>query len=133
VVAVLAALAIATFLSNEAVKAVITGETKGADTHAQLEANDIKTIIASPTPDPDGAQAYAADASCARTIRGNPAPLRYGTPRPTAPPVGWCLQRLWTLGRPGARRRLPPGNGRAVSARHPQPSPSRAERRGRRR
>jgi hypothetical protein len=47
VVAVLAAfLAIATFLSNEAVKEVITGETKGADTSAQLEANDIKTIVA---------------------------------------------------------------------------------------
>jgi hypothetical protein len=47
VVAVLAAfLAIATFLSNEAVKEVITDETKAADTSAQLEANDIKTIIA---------------------------------------------------------------------------------------
>jgi Domain of unknown function (DUF4337) len=48
VVAVLAAfLAIATFLSNEAVKAVITGETRGADTNAQLEANNVKTVIAS--------------------------------------------------------------------------------------
>ena len=48
VVAVLAAfLAIATFLSNEAVKEVITGETKAADTSAQLETNDVKTIIAS--------------------------------------------------------------------------------------
>ena len=47
VVAVLAAfLAIATFLSNEAVKEVITGETKAADTSAQLEANDIKAIVA---------------------------------------------------------------------------------------
>lgn len=47
VVAVLAAfLAIATFLANEAVKEVITGETKGADASAQLEANDVKTIIA---------------------------------------------------------------------------------------
>ena len=47
VVAVLAAfLAIATFLSNEAVKEVITGETRGADTSAQLEANSVKTIIA---------------------------------------------------------------------------------------
>jgi hypothetical protein len=47
VVAVLAAfLAIATFLSNEAVKEVITGETKAADTSAQLEANNVKTIIA---------------------------------------------------------------------------------------
>lgn len=47
VVAVLAAfLAIATFLSNESVKEVITGETKGSDTSAQLEANDVKTIIA---------------------------------------------------------------------------------------
>ncbi|MBV9941792.1 MAG: DUF4337 family protein, partial [Solirubrobacterales bacterium] len=33
-------------LSNEAVKEVITGETRGADTNTQLEANDIKTIIA---------------------------------------------------------------------------------------
>ena len=48
VVAVLAGfLAVATFLSNEAVKEVITGETKGADTSAQLEANDIKTTVAS--------------------------------------------------------------------------------------
>lgn len=48
VVAVLAAfLAIATFLSNEAVKEVITGETKAADMTAQLETNDVKTIIAS--------------------------------------------------------------------------------------
>jgi hypothetical protein len=47
VVAVLAAfLAVATFLSNEAVKEVITGETKAADTSAQLEANNVKTIIA---------------------------------------------------------------------------------------
>jgi hypothetical protein len=47
VVAVLAAfLAIATFLSNEAVKEVITGETRSADTNAQLEANSVKTIIA---------------------------------------------------------------------------------------
>ena len=47
VVAVLAAfLAIATFLSNETVKEVITGETKAADTAAQLEANDVKTIVA---------------------------------------------------------------------------------------
>jgi hypothetical protein len=47
VVAVLAAfLAIATFLSNEAVKEVITGETKAADTSSQLEANEVKTIIA---------------------------------------------------------------------------------------
>jgi hypothetical protein len=47
VVAVLAAcLAIATFLADEAVKEVITGETKGADTSAQLEANNVKTIVA---------------------------------------------------------------------------------------
>lgn len=49
VVAVLTAfLAIATFLADEAVKEVITGETRGADTNAQLEANDIKT--SDPTP-----------------------------------------------------------------------------------
>ena len=47
VVAVLAAfLAVATFLSNEAVKEAITGETKGADTNAQLEANDVKITVA---------------------------------------------------------------------------------------
>src|SRR3954452_20050529 len=45
VVAVLAVfLAIATFLSNEAIKEAITGETKTADTTAVLEANDVKTI-----------------------------------------------------------------------------------------
>ena len=44
VVAVLAALlAVSTFLSNEAVKDVITGETKAADTSARLEANNVKT------------------------------------------------------------------------------------------
>jgi hypothetical protein len=47
VVAVLAAfLAVATFLSNEAVKEVITGETRAADTSTQLEANDLKLITA---------------------------------------------------------------------------------------
>lgn len=48
VVAVLAAfLAVATFLSNESVKEVITGETKSADTNATLETNDVKNLIAS--------------------------------------------------------------------------------------
>jgi len=47
VVAVLAAfLAVATFLSNEAIKEVITKETKGADSSAQFEVNDVKTTIA---------------------------------------------------------------------------------------
>jgi hypothetical protein len=47
VVAVLAGLlAIATFLSNQAVKDVITSETRGADTTAQLEVNDLKEIVA---------------------------------------------------------------------------------------
>jgi len=47
VVAVLAAfLSIATFLSNEAIKEAITGETKTADATAVMEANDVKTIIA---------------------------------------------------------------------------------------
>jgi hypothetical protein len=46
-VAILAAfLAIATFLSNEAIKEVITKETKGADISAQFEVNDVKTTIA---------------------------------------------------------------------------------------
>jgi Domain of unknown function (DUF4337) len=39
-------LAIATFLANEAIKDVIKGETRAADTNAQLEANDVKTTIA---------------------------------------------------------------------------------------
>ncbi len=48
VVAVFAAfLAIATFLGNEAATEVVTGETKGADTQAQFDANDVKTIVAS--------------------------------------------------------------------------------------
>ena len=47
-VAVLAAfLAVASFLSNTTVKDVITGETKADDTNATLEANDVKTLIAS--------------------------------------------------------------------------------------
>jgi hypothetical protein len=47
VVAALAVfLAIAMFLSNEAIKETITGETKVADTSAVLEANEVKTIIA---------------------------------------------------------------------------------------
>src|SRR6201992_3507252 len=47
VVAVLAALlAIATFLSNESVKEVITGETHRADTSARLESNQVKTDVA---------------------------------------------------------------------------------------
>lgn len=48
VVAVLAGfLAVATFLSNEAVKDVVTGETRSADTAAQLQVNDLKVIVAS--------------------------------------------------------------------------------------
>jgi Domain of unknown function (DUF4337) len=47
VVAVLAAmLAAAAFLANEAIKEVITGETRAADDSARLEANDVKTTIA---------------------------------------------------------------------------------------
>jgi hypothetical protein len=47
VVAALAVfLAVAMFLSTEAIKEVITGETKVADTSAVLEANEVKTIIA---------------------------------------------------------------------------------------
>ncbi|HSS32263.1 MAG TPA: DUF4337 family protein [Solirubrobacterales bacterium] len=46
VVAVIAAfLAIATFLANEAVKEVITGETRRADASAQLESNTLKIEI----------------------------------------------------------------------------------------
>jgi hypothetical protein len=47
VVAALAVfLAIAMFLSSEAIKEAITGETKVADTSAVMEANEVKTIIA---------------------------------------------------------------------------------------
>ena len=46
-VAVMAAfLALATFLSNEAVKEVVTGETHQADTSARLESNRVKIDIA---------------------------------------------------------------------------------------
>jgi Domain of unknown function (DUF4337) len=47
IVAVMAAfLAIATFLSNEAVKEVITGETHRADTSSRLESNELKIDVA---------------------------------------------------------------------------------------
>jgi hypothetical protein len=47
VVAVMAALlALATFLSNEAVKEVITGETHRADTSSRLESNQLKIDVA---------------------------------------------------------------------------------------
>jgi hypothetical protein len=47
VVAVLAAfLAVATFLSNESVKEVITGETNRADTSSRLESNQLKIDVA---------------------------------------------------------------------------------------
>jgi hypothetical protein len=39
-------LAVATFLSNEALKEVITGETHGGTAHAQLESNRVKIDIA---------------------------------------------------------------------------------------
>src|SRR5215213_8958315 len=39
-------LAIAMFLSSEAIKEAITGETKVADTSAVIEANEVKKIIA---------------------------------------------------------------------------------------
>jgi hypothetical protein len=46
-VAVLAAfLAIATYLGNQATTKLVTDETKGADTQAQLDANDVKTTVA---------------------------------------------------------------------------------------
>src|ERR1700742_739341 len=47
VVAVMAALlAVATFLSNESVKEVITGETNRADTSSRLESNQLKIDVA---------------------------------------------------------------------------------------
>jgi hypothetical protein len=42
-----ALLALATFLSNEAVKEVITGETHRADTSSRLESNQLKIDVAS--------------------------------------------------------------------------------------
>lgn len=52
IVAVMAAfLALATFLSNESVKEVITGETHRADVSSQLESNELKIDVA----DGDGA------------------------------------------------------------------------------
>jgi hypothetical protein len=47
IVAILAALlAVATFLSNEAVKEVITGETHRSDTSSRLESNQLKIDVA---------------------------------------------------------------------------------------
>jgi Domain of unknown function (DUF4337) len=47
IVAVMAALlAVATFLSNEAVKEVITGETQRADTSSRVESNQLKIDVA---------------------------------------------------------------------------------------
>ncbi|HEX4753185.1 MAG TPA: DUF4337 family protein [Solirubrobacterales bacterium] len=47
IVAVMAALlALATFLSNEAIKEVITGETQRADTSTRLESNQLKIDVA---------------------------------------------------------------------------------------
>jgi Domain of unknown function (DUF4337) len=47
IVAVMAALlALATFLSNEAIKEVITGETHRADTSSRLESNQLKIDVA---------------------------------------------------------------------------------------
>ncbi len=47
IVAVMAALlAVATFLSNEAVKEVVTGETHRADTSSRLESNQLRTDVA---------------------------------------------------------------------------------------
>lgn len=47
IVALMAALlAVATFLSNEAVKEVVTGETNRADTSSRLETNELKIDVA---------------------------------------------------------------------------------------
>ncbi len=69
-------------------------------------------------------------ATCARTGRGTPAPLRYGTPRPTAPPVGSCLQSSPDALRASRRYEARASrHRRAVSARHTHPAASgRAER-----
>jgi hypothetical protein len=79
-------------------------------------------------PIPAGARAYAGGATCARTGHGTSASLRYGTPRPTAPPVGWCHRGRGRSGVP-ARRGAPAGRRRAGSARDTHASvSSRAER-----
>ena len=82
-------------------------------------------------PIPAGARAYARGATCVRTARGTPAPLRYGTPRPTAPPVGWLV----STEPPGRSEGVPALRGArlwhrpAVPARHTHPpASSRAER-----
>jgi transcriptional regulator with XRE-family HTH domain len=51
-------------------------------------------------PIPAGARPYARALHARVRVAAPRAPLRYGTPRPTVPPVGWCLQRPRTLGRP---------------------------------
>jgi hypothetical protein len=76
VVAVLAAfLAVATFLSNEAVKEVITGETQRADTSSQLESNQLKIDVAGGAATmlrvlADGPHDEAAAAAAARVHEG---------------------------------------------------------------
>ena len=62
-------------------------------------------------PIPSGARAHARGATCARTGSRHAGAAPVGTPRPIAPPAGWCLQSPGTLGRPGATRRAPPGTG----------------------
>jgi hypothetical protein len=79
-------------------------------------------------PIPAGARPYAGVLHARVRVAATRAPCRYGTPRPTVPSVGWCLQRPRTLGRPSRSRRVPPGAtaGGVGSAPHPSAS-SRAE------
>jgi hypothetical protein len=84
VVALLAALlAVATFLSNESVKEVITGETHRADTSSKLESNQLKIDVAEGNAQMlnvlgkgSGAEAEAASAAVAheKRIEGELAP-----------------------------------------------------------
>jgi hypothetical protein len=51
-------------------------------------------------PIPAGARPYAGALHARVRVAAPRGPRRYGTPRPTVPSAGWCLQRPRTLGRP---------------------------------
>ncbi len=87
VVAVMAALlAIATFLSNEAVKEVITGETHRADTSSRLESNQLKIDVAAGDKR-DARSARRRPPRRGRSGEGGVAPRANGSPRSWSPPT----------------------------------------------
>ena len=61
-------------------------------------------------PIPAGARPYAGALHARVRVAAPRAPRRYGTPRPTVPPVGWCLQRPGRSGVPRARGACLQGN-----------------------